>query len=1196
MANNTVRSKSKAPTSRAPATPSPVPPDTVPNVEVPPADQLASGTLRVVIDPGLTNPIITVQWFDTGEGKTLQQTANPGSRPSPSVRAMAIALLCAASHRVNPVALATAHALTVQKIGRFKLRFADPLGVELVWLTTLAQAIEDHEESNPAHPLGRLFTRVFAQASPELSETQPWLGHSRVARWVDIRTDPPHGQEIGQAASGFGPAVKIRIAGQHADITDAFELLDLARTLEKDFTGWKPLLSEAGPPSPPPLSSALATYLKKLSDSMSKVRFPGMEATTASGISLLQIYQLLETRPASFGGGSSGTRTSSVLQTIADHPRLVLLGNPGSGKTTALRYLSLALAQFRLGPKPTYSGQGPHLWKWGWTPDHLSRIPVFVELRQLAADSAIKAKPRMEDVDIQFKGQARHQRHEDQIEEWLAVASADWLWRQIQTQVFRHLDLDAPSLPTSAIRECLQDGYLAGNLILLLDGWDEVTQDDHREFLRTAILNASHDAISYSNPMVVTCRDGVWNLPPDTSTSIPWNFIPKSAAHHRGNNAPPWSMNSVHQIEPFSNAAIKAFLNAWFRIYPGLPGHGEARRREMADEVWRRIRLSDGGNLLDLARTPFLLTMIAWLEAVARTSPINSDAREPKATRAGLYRAMSEKLLWEMDDERFGPINRPGHKVLSELVDRAGVERDRFESVISQFAWRTLDSGEGKIAVGELKNKLVRLRSSTTHDNSWATQVVDSLTFRAGLLRLSGPDSREFMHQTLKEFWAARHLLSQLTQGTTSFEQAADNPGKWWEVLSLAAGLVALEFGENQQTVASFSRPWMALAPACMAILLPLFERWLTNNAPSAERPRLAARLISEMASTGLAWPSRWSAMITASRARFIYTMIDPAIPPKDRARVGSILGYLGDVREGVGVDPISRLPKLQWLKINRGPFILGEPSDYPDGNQVPCELPHDFEIAAYPVTVAQYQAFIADGGYADDGAEEDTERLERWWGESGLEWKRDHQIDGPEPYADTFQVPNHPQVGVSWYEALAFCRWFTEKSYADRSLDKRLKITLPSEAQWERAARHTDGRVYPWPGGQTTDSIETLGEYCNCQGSRIGTTSAVGIFPKGKAECEAHDMAGNVREWTRSLWGKGWDPSAFAYPYDFSREREDLNAGAGIRRVLRGGSWDDDYPEFFRCSYRDDFRTPGYRGFYIGFRCVRVVLGVGPG
>ena len=1191
MGNQNSRSKSKVPTPPAPATPSPVPSA----VEAPSADRLASGTLRVVVDPNSTNPIITVQWFDSEDGKTLQQTANRNSKTAPSVRAMAIGLLCAASYQVNSEVLITAQALTVKKPDSFNLRFSDPEGDTSVWLTALAQAIENHEETNSSHPLGRLFARVFTQASAANPSQQPWLKGDRHSRWVDIRTAPPRGKEVGQAASEFGPTIRIRMVGQPTDITDAVELLNLARRLEKDFNGWKPLLSEAGPPTPPPLSRPLTIYLRKLSEFMSRVRFPGMDATTASGISLLHIYQLLETHPVTAGGGSSGPRNASVLQTIADHPRLVLLGNPGSGKTTALRYLSLALAQFRLDSPATHAGQQSHLWKSGWKKEHLSRIPVFVELRQLAANSAIEAKPRMEDVDIHFKGQARHQRHQDQIEEWLARASADWLWQQIQTQVFRLLELDAPSLPSSAIRELLQESYLGGNLILLLDGWDEVTQDEHREFLRKAILNVAHDAISYQNPMVVTCRAGVWNLPPGTSTSIPWDFLPEIAAHHQGSNAPRWSSSSICHVQPFSNAAIQAFLSAWFRVYPGLQGHREARRQEMANEVWRRIRLSEGGKFLDLARTPFLLTMITWLEAVARTSPSDGDARKPQATRAGLYRAMSEKLLWEMDEERFGPINRPGQKVLSELVDRAGVDRNGFEGVISQFAWRTLDSGRGEIPIVNLRDELARLRSPTPHGNTWVTEVIDSLTFRAGLLRLSGPDSREFMHQTLKEFWAARHLLSQLTRGTTAFEQAATNPGKWWEVLSLAVGLVALEFGEHQRKTAKNIQSWNSPAPACLAILRPIFERWLSNSAASDGYRMIAARLISEMTSTGLGWPTDWLDMITAIRTRLEKSMINPAIPPKDRAVTGSILGYMGDVREGVGLDPISLLPKLKWLNIHRTPFILDEPGDYPDGQQVPCELPHDFEIAGYLVTVAQYQAFIADGGYADDGTEEDTGRLEKWWGKSGLEWKRAHQIDGPEHYNETFQVPNHPQVGISLYEVRAFCRWLTEKTAKNNPSEGRFKITLPSEAEWERAARHTDGRVYPWRGGKTTDSMERLGEYCNCEGSGIGTTSAVGIFPQGKAECGAHDMSGNVWEWTRSLWELQLERPDFVYPYDFSREHEDLKAGPDIARVLRGGSWIGDHPESFRCSYRLYYYT-AFRRNFIGFRCVRVVRGVGPG
>ena len=110
------------------------------------------------------------------------------------------------------------------------------------------------------------------------------------------------------------------------------------------------------------------------------------------------------------------------------------------------------------------------------------------------------------------------------------------------------------------------------------------------------------------------------------------------------------------------------------------------------------------------------------------------------------------------------------------------------------------------------------------------------------------------------------------------------------------------------------------------------------------------------------------------------------------------------------------------------------------------CDLiTQPYRIARFPVTVGQYRAFIDDHGYEDRG----------WWTADGWTWRAGEEIGGPRSFDAPFQTPNHPQIGVSWYEAMAFCAWLSDRLGRP--------ILLPNEAQWERAARHTDGRDYPW-------------------------------------------------------------------------------------------------------------------------------------
>ena len=138
-------------------------------------------------------------------------------------------------------------------------------------------------------------------------------------------------------------------------------------------------------------------------------------------------------------------------------------------------------------------------------------------------------------------------------------------------------------------------------------------------------------------------------------------------------------------------------------------------------------------------------------------------------------------------------------------------------------------------------------------------------------------------------------------------------------------------------------------------------------------------------------------------------------------------------------------------------------------------------------------------------------------------------------------------------------------------------QVTLPSEAEWEKAARGRDGRIFPWE-GEFENSRANSGE------TGIGRTTAVGSFRSGASPCGCLDMAGNVWEWTRGLWGEDVFEPASKYPYK-QDEREDVNAPPGVLRVLRGGAFVSDR-RFVRCAFRS-WNNPDYRFISIGFRVV---------
>ena len=222
-----------------------------------------------------------------------------------------------------------------------------------------------------------------------------------------------------------------------------------------------------------------------------------------------------------------------------------------------------------------------------------------------------------------------------------------------------------------------------------------------------------------------------------------------------------------------------------------------------------------------------------------------------------------------------------------------------------------------------------------------------------------------------------------------------------------------------------------------------------------------------------------------------------------------------------------------EMCPVPAGKFTMGSPS-----NQHTLYLP-EYRIARTPVTNAQYHAFVQAIG---------REAPSHW--------------EGSKPPQDR---EDHPVTWVTWYDAIAYCRWLTETSGTP--------YCLPSEAEWEKAARGTDGRMYPWGDEWGADRCKT-GQ---------GGTSPVEAYPRGASPYGCLGMTGNVWEWTRSLWGEYWHEPEFKYPYEPDDGRENLDAGDDVCRVLRGACWIG-VRYFGRCAYRH-FDPPTNAWGYNGFR-----------
>ncbi|NBO66226.1 MAG: hypothetical protein EBU88_15525, partial [Acidobacteria bacterium] len=262
------------------------------------------------------------------------------------------------------------------------------------------------------------------------------------------------------------------------------------------------------------------------------------------------------------------------------------------------------------------------------------------------------------------------------------------------------------------------------------------------------------------------------------------------------------------------------------------------------------------------------------------------------------------------------------------------------------------------------------------------------------------------------------------------------------------------------------------------------------------------------------------------------------------------------DDRPGVGtkVDQRGvRLPDIDWVEIPAGEFLYGH-KDEEDNPPQKLKL-GQFEISRYPVTYKQFQVFIDD----PEGI-----RDQRWF--AGLVGDENEQ----QPREQVFQFDNHPRERVSWYQAVAFCRWLSWRLGGEYAIDRidQWKVRLPTEQEWERAARGTNGRIYPY--GDEYDPAKG-----NTSDTYIGLC-AVGIFPHGSSPEGAMDMSGNVWEWCLKTIEN--NQTALTVPESTHWDKA----------PLRGGSWD--YPgDYARAVCRVDYPPHG-RGFEIGFRVVSVV------
>jgi formylglycine-generating enzyme required for sulfatase activity len=264
-------------------------------------------------------------------------------------------------------------------------------------------------------------------------------------------------------------------------------------------------------------------------------------------------------------------------------------------------------------------------------------------------------------------------------------------------------------------------------------------------------------------------------------------------------------------------------------------------------------------------------------------------------------------------------------------------------------------------------------------------------------------------------------------------------------------------------------------------------------------------------------------------------------LSPRQRAAAGKALARVEDPRPEVMTVDGMEFCRVFPPASSPSPSLPIQ-SDSAEQPRHRIELSYDYQIGRFPVSLAQFQEFVAASGYKG--------------------WESDHS---------KFSA-NGPAVNVTWYDAMAFCRWLTERWREAGRLPKNWEVRLPSEAEWERAARGEEGRRYPW--GEEFDANRA-----NCRESLIDGPSTLGCFPGGTSPLGCEEMSGNVWEWTRSL---GRD-----YPYSESGpERSAWESRlANGPRMLRGGAFSSLATDV-RCDVRSRL-DPTFRLRDVGLRVV---------
>lgn len=734
-----------------------------------------------------------------------------------------------------------------------------------------------------------------------------------------------------------------------------------------------------------------------------------------------------------------------VTDVLADAQRLVILGQPGAGKTISLRFIALMLA-------------------YGYGAARLGLFTPYVPILVRVADYA------------------------RQLETHPNLALDKFLIETIEQEY-----TSAPRLG-----EFLRHALGEGACMVLLDGLDEVDTDPlNGKSLHTKVADkvrkfADVWCSDRPNRLILTSRiEGYWNAPLPDFTHV--------------------------QLSPLRPPEeVEAFLLRWYTAHehahdPDLPPDVvNARARDRVGGLlpgimqWPSVRR--------LATNPLLLTILAFI--------YENVGRLPNR-RIKLYEIAAQTLIESWRQAQTGLSD----DLLAELGE------DTIIRIMAPLAYWLHEARPGGTApFEEWETRLQKiLCEEEGYDAKNAHELIRRFLHHArhqtGLLAERGLGQLGFFHLTFEEYLAARYIASKRTDDQKKMLKDHWHDPRWQEVILLAAGQLGII--QNSEYINDYLSDIVLIQ---------------AENREQFGRPAvLAGRALADI---GERVVKRNVARLIKRHLRETMQDIDPdtdrpspapKIPLLTRADAADIWDELGEVPDDL----------YQFVEISK------------PTNETTNLSP--FALAKYPVTNLQYQRFLEADDYADPALwqgfpkfDEKSQPMAGDWGEAGLEWQknlpsyRTRETSGlffPEYWRDPrFGVTRKgvPVVGVSWYEANAYCRWVArhwgelEEGRGNPAL-KPTMLRLPTDEEWTLAAGgETPEKRYPWDkAGETTRDEKVILARANVSESGISRTTPVGMYPLGVSSTGVCDMGGNVWEW-----------------------QANFRSGTSGSLALRGGSW----------------------------------------